>query len=184
MLFRSDLGVLAEPERLALQARITDTLADLALHADARWQAGARALGVDENFLLLLDRERRYKAARTEWEQYHHWRVTRNAARAEAEARYGYDTKHGAHLWRLLEMCREILLTGQVHVWRGDRDADVLRAIRDGAWPYEQLVERAKERDAELTAIVAERRHVVPDRPDMDRIDALCVELVEDALRV
>lgn len=178
-----DLGMLPEPERVALQAKLAEMLAELSLSADTRWQAGARALGMDENFLLLLDRERRYKAARTEWEQHRHWRATRNAARAEGEARHGYDTKHGAHLWRLLEMCKEILLTGQVHVWRGDRDADTLRAIREGAWPYEELVARAKERDAELTRIVTERRYVVPDQPDMEAIDRLCVELVETSLR-
>lgn len=174
-----DLSMLEEPERVALQGRIAELLADLQLNADDRWRAGARAIGLDENFLLLLDRERRYKAARTQWEQFHHWKANRNAARAEGEARFGYDVKHGAHLYRLLKMCREILEQGEVWVWRGDRDADEIQTIRRGEWPYERLVGWAREQEAILRDLPA----VVPDAPDRDAIDALCVELVELALR-
>lgn len=178
-----DLSALAEPERLDLQSRIAALIAELQITQDDRWRAGARAIGIDENFLLLLDRERRYKAARTQWEQYHLWKNHRNAARAEGEARFGYDVKHGAHLYRLLKMCREILLAGEVHVWRGDLDADTIHAIRRGEWPYDRLVGWAKEADAELGEIYSTRRYVVPDAPDRDAVDALCVELVERSLR-
>ena len=178
-----DLSALAEPERLDLQSRIATLIAELQINQDDRWRAGARAIGIDENFLLLLDRERRYKAARTQWEQFHHWKANRNVARAAGEARFGYDIKHGAHLYRLLKMCREILLEGAVHVWRGDRDADTIQAIRRGEWTYERLVGWAKEVEAELGAIHAARRYVVPETPDREAVEALCVELVELALR-
>jgi len=178
-----DLSALAEPERLDLQSRIATLIAELQINQDDRWRAGARAIGIDENFLLLPDRERRYKAARTQWEQFHHWKANRNVARAEGEARFGYDIKHGAHLYRLLKMCREILLEGAVHVWRGDRDADTIQAIRRGEWTYERLVGWAKEVEAALGAIHAARRYVVPETPDREAVEALCVELVELALR-
>lgn len=177
-----DLSALAEPERLDMQHRTAALIAELGITADDRWQAGARAIGIDENFLVLLDHERHYKAARTNWESYQTWRENRNAARAEGEARYGYDVKHGAHLYRLLKMCREILVTGEVHVWRGGRDADEIRAIRRGDWPYERLVGWAKQENVELGEIHDQRRYVVPDSPDRAAIDALCVELVEGAL--
>lgn len=177
-----DLSGLAEPERLDLQGRIATLVAELQINQDDRWRAGARSIGIDENFLLLLDRERRYKAARSQWEQYHHWKAHRNAARADGEAKFGYDVKHGAHLYRLLKMCREILLTGQVHIWRGGLDAAEIVAIRGGEWSYDRLVGWAKEADAELGEIYAKRRYVVPDAPDRDAVDALCVELVEAAL--
>ncbi len=178
-----DLSALAEPERLDLAGRIAAMVADLQIHQDDRWRAGARAIGVDENFLLLLDRERRYKAARTQWEMYHRWKANRNVARAEGEARFGYDVKHGAHLYRLLKMCSEILLEGRVRVWRGGLDADVIQDIRRGEWSYDRLVGWAKEADAELGAICAARACVVPDTPDTAAVEALCVALVEEALR-
>ena len=60
-------------------------------------------------FLDLLDRERRYRGALREWQQYQEWTRSRNPARAELERRHGYDTKHAMHLIRLLRMAVEIL---------------------------------------------------------------------------
>lgn len=120
-----------------------------------------------------------------EWKQLLHWRASRNPARAELEARSGYDTKHGAHLVRLLRMGREILVEGRAHVWRGEGgagDREELRAIRGGAWPYDQLVAWAEEADAELDRVLVEGRAVVPPLPDEEALDALCAELVEAAL--
>jgi hypothetical protein len=177
-----DLSPLDEPARVELQQRIAQSLAEQGLAADERWRAAARTIGLDENFLALLDRERRYKAAHTSWAQYNHWKASRNPARAEAEARHGYDVKHGAHLYRLLKMCREILETGQVHVWRGDRDAEEILAIRRGDWPYDRLVQWAKDEDLALGRLYDQKAYVVPHTPDRDAIDALCVSLVEAAL--
>lgn len=93
------------------------------------------------------------------------------------------NSKHGAHLVRLLKMCREILTTGEVNVWRGGRDADELLAIRNGAWTYEQVVEWAEKEDAELEALYRSGKYVIPKEPDREAIDRLCVELIEEALR-
>lgn len=178
-----DLSALAEPERLDLQARIANLIGEMQITHDDRWKASGRAIGIEENFLLLLDRERRYKSARAHWEQYRQWKDHRNAARAGAEARFGYDVKHGAHLYRLLKMCGEILLTGEVHVWRGDRDAHTIQAILRGEWPYDRLLGWAKDADAELSDLYSSRRFVVPVAPDPLLVDALCCELVERDLR-
>lgn len=174
---------MSDPERIDLTVRIAALNAEMGIFADERWRAAGRAIGLEENFLLSLDKERKYKAAKTQFEQYHHWQQTRNAERAEGEALHGYDVKHGAHLYRLLKMCREILLTGEVHVWRGGRDVAEIHAIRNGEWPYEALVGWAKECDAELTEIYVHKRYVVPDAPDRAAIEALCVELVERSLQ-
>ena len=95
---------------------------------------------------------------------------------------HGYNTKHGAHLVRLLRMGREILTTGEVHVWRGDRDADELIAIRNGAWSHERLIAEA-EREQEAIRAVGERA-AVPAEPDVAEVDRLCVALVEGFLRM
>lgn len=177
-----DYGSLDEPDKIALQQKIVDTLADIQVHADQRFAAAVRAIGYDENFLLLLDRERRYKAARQGFEQYRSWKQTRNADRAALEEKYGYDTKHGAHLYRLMKMCREILETGKVNVWRGDIDGDEIRAIRKGAWSYDRLVGWAKAEDAALTEIYNRKRYAVPHQPDRNALDQLCVRLMEQGL--
>ena len=102
----------------------------------------ARAIGLDDNLIAVMDRGAPISGGATH-------AVAPVPAMADPsgirsvpalEAAHGYDTKHGAHLVRLLRMGREIVETGSVHVWRGDRDADELLAIRAGAWSYDRLM--------------------------------------------
>lgn len=133
---------------------------------------------VSSNFLELLGRERRYRAARTEFANYRRWLEARNPARAALEARHGYDTKHAMHLVRLLRMAVEILETGEVRVRRTDRDE--LLAVRDGAWSYETLIGFVEPMRARVVGARASTR--LPDRVDPRFVDDLCVSLVEEVL--
>lgn len=142
----------------------------------------AEELGLSTGALELLQREKYYRAARQHWDQYQHWKATRNPTRAALEERYGYDTKHGAHLVRLLRMGREILTSGQVRVWRGDIDAAELLEIRSGAWAYDRLIEWADGVEADLDVLYKTGASPLPHEPDKDALDRLCVELVESAL--
>ena len=177
-----DYGALDRSSVIHIQSQIGRFLAEIMETTDARWRCASRMIGYDENFMALLDRERRYKSAMREWQQYQSWKKNRNPARAKLESEYGFDVKHGAHLIRLLRMGREILTTGQVNVWRGDIDAEELIAIRRGQWSYEKLVEEAEAENAHLEEIWCERSYVVPKTPDKEALDRLVVELVEGAL--
>ena len=133
---------------------------------------------VSTNFLEVLGREKRYKAARAEWQQFNQWKQNRNEKRAALEAKHGYDTKHAMHLVRLLRMGHEILQGRGVIVKRPDRD-DLL-AVRDGAWSYDQLIAHA---EAKMTAIgEAKKTSALPDDPDEAALEALCVSIVEEVL--
>jgi hypothetical protein len=136
-------------------------------------------LGFADNFLELLDRERRYATKLNDWRQYQEWKKNRNPSRAELEEKWGYDTKHAGHLVRLLRMCREILATGKVIVKRPDRDE--LLAIRNGAWKYEDLIAWAALQDEELTQMM--KTSVLPRAPDRNALDLLCQQLVEESLK-
>ena len=94
---------------------------------------------------------------------------------------HGYNTKHGAHLVRLLRMGREILTTGEVHVWRGDRDAEELLSIRDGGWSHARLIAEAEREQEAIRTFGA--RAAVPPAPDVEAVDRLCIRLVEESLR-
>jgi predicted nucleotidyltransferase len=130
------------------------------------------------HFMDVLDRERRYQAAAREWQHYEEWRRDRNPKRAALEAQFGYDTKHAMHLTRLMRMGVEILQTGEVRVRRSD--APELRAIRDGALSFEQLLAETERLEANLLA--AERSTGLPDQPDEDLLDRACADIVEQAL--
>lgn len=139
------------------------------------WNAAARTIGVDENFIRLLDLERQYTARLKEWQQYQQWKATRNPARSALEEKFGYDTKHAMHLVRLLRMCGELLTEGVVRVRRPD--AAELLEIRAGAWTYDQLLEYSDKEDARLHEVVKTSK--LPKQPDRKRLDALCVEMIQ-----
>lgn len=116
-----------------------------------------------------------YEAALKHWNQYQAWRQHRNPARAELERKFGYDTKHAMHLLRLLKMGGEILETGQVHVYRPDREW--LMAVRNGLLSYKELLELAAAYEARLGELF--ERSPLPAAPDAAAAEALVVELQE-----
>jgi predicted nucleotidyltransferase len=116
---------------------------------------------------------RAYQAALKHWNQYQNWRKNRNPARAELERRYGYDTKHAMHLLRLLKMGAEILETGQVLVYR--RDREWLAAVRNGLLSYEELLELATAYEARLGEL--HDSSSLPEEPDSEAAEAIVVEL-------
>lgn len=126
------------------------------------------------SFLDLLDRERRYRSASREWQQYEDWTAKRNPIRAELERQHGYDTKHAMHLIRLLRMAVEILSTGQVLVRRPD--ADELLRVRNGALTFDALLEQADDLGSRLKPLTESSQ--LPPRPEEDRLNTLCAELV------
>jgi uncharacterized protein len=130
------------------------------------------------NFIAVMQRERSYRQARREWDNYQAWKRNRNPARAQLEARFGYDTKHAQHLVRMMRMGVEILRDGIVRVRRDD--AEDLRAIRAGAWSYEQLIERAESLATEVRSAASASR--LPEAPDAERLDSLCQQIVESVL--
>lgn len=185
-----DLDDVPEATAVALRARVASVLAELRVASgrptddDVKWVAAARAVGLGDDLVSALQRERAWDAASRHWRQYREWVEKRNPARAALEAAHGYDTKHAAHLVRLLRMGAEILATGAVHVWRGAGgagDAEELLAIRAGAWRYDDLVAWARAQDAVLDELSA--RSPLPPAPDRVALHELCVDLVEEALR-
>jgi hypothetical protein len=125
------------------------------------------------------DAERAYRAAQRHWDNYQKWKRERNPARAELEAKFGYDTKHAMHLLRLLRMGKEILAEGKVHVLRPD--AKWLLEVRDGLLGYEELLALAKQDEAELAELTA--HSPLPEAPDHEAAEKLVVELHEKFLR-
>jgi hypothetical protein len=127
--------------------------------------------------LKVIEREKRYKAALTNWNQYQGWKKNRNPARAALEAKHSYNTKHAGHLLRLLRMGEEILTTGKVIVRRPD--AEELLAVRQGALAYDDLMTEVEERQEQLERIYEDKTYVVPFSSDKAALSDLCVELHE-----
>ncbi len=153
--------------------------ADQLAAAEALLDAGEREAADDSpNFVEVLSREKRYKSAQSQWRQYNDWLKNRNPARSDLEVRFGYDTKHGMHLVRLQRMALESLDSGNVDVFRADREE--LLAIRDGAWTFDELEVQTTDMAERIEAAA----HVspLPAVPDEAALHRLCVDLVAEHL--
>ncbi len=170
---------LDESKKIEIRSTMTQMLAQLKISADDHWMAAARKIGLNDNFIDIMQKERMYTNAKREWDQYQNWKKTRNPARASLEEKFGYDTKHAYHLVRLMRMCREILTTGKVIVKRPDREE--LLAIRNGAWSYDKLLEFAALEEASINELY-NTTTLLPKFPDKSKLDKLCIELVEKSL--
>lgn len=188
--FDFDWSVVDDANRIHLQACISKFLAEMQLTEDEIWIRTGRSLGMNENFLELLKRERRYKAKLDDWRSYRKWLETRNEKRAALERKFGYDTKHGMHLVRLMKMCKEIMTTGKVIVKR-EEDREELLAIRNhGIWSYEQLIEWANKQDEELSVLYQEQSKLhkagqptlVQYEPNREKLDDLVVSVIEQMI--
>jgi len=136
------------------------------------------APALSDSFLEVLAREKRYRSARKQWDQFRHWQKARNPDRAALEAAHGYDTKHAMHLIRLQRMAVEILETGKVIVRRPDRES--LLRVRHGALAYDALIEEARGNVERIRA--AAERSTLPEEPDEEAIEALGAAIIEEVL--
>jgi predicted nucleotidyltransferase len=138
----------------------------------------ASTLGFDQGFIELLKSEKAYLQTKAHWKQYQNWQKNRNKKRAALEAKFGYDSKHAMHLVRLMRMGEEVLLTGEVSVYR-EKDRQELIDIRNGLWPFEDLVEWADEKSETINGIVREGRSVLPKEPDYQAVERLVIDLIQ-----
>lgn len=170
---------LSEPMKIAVRGTMSDMLAELKITSEIQWQSAARKVGLSDNFIEIMQKERQYKGAKLEWDNYQTWKKTRNKKRFELENKFGYDTKHAYHLVRLIRMCREILTTGKVIVKR--HDFEDLLEIRNGSWTCDELIDFAEGEDKALQILYATST-ALPKTPDFKYIDNLCISLIEKSL--
>lgn len=171
-----DFGDVSEATKIHVQAKLEKTLTDWYIAGDdGKFKAAGSLLGFDTNFLAVMEKERQYKRAMEEWDHFKKWERDRNAGRADLERKHHYDTKHGGHLVRLLQACREILTTGDYSVRRPNREE--LLGIRNGAWSYERLMEWATQEESELHAVA--RSSPLPHGPDRVAIDTILCQIVD-----
>lgn len=169
-----DYGPLDEAGKIHIHSQVSRYMAELKITGDEQWCSAARLLGFDENFIEVLKKERKYKAEHADWCSYENWKAKRNPARAALEAKYGYDTKHGSMLVRLMDGCCEILKTGNYSVRRPD--AARLLGIRNGDWSYERILAYSVDVNAELLALA--KTSTLPRAPDFAKLNELCVDII------
>ena len=114
-------------------------------------------------------RELSYRDAKRQWDNYLSWKNNRNPHRMALEEKYGYDTKHAMHFFRLLEEGRQLLLNGNIIFPLENREA--LVEILNGKYEYEELISHAEQLDILFNSWY-ERSALIhsPCRDDIDRV--------------
>lgn len=169
---RAEFGL---PEETVLSADILGAIEVVERAATNPVATNPEGLTLPAHVMEIYRKERSYQNKLREWRQYQDWKQSRNSARAELEARFGYDTKHAMHLVRLMRMGIELLQEGTLHVRR--TDALELLEVRRGAWSYDELIAWAAAMDTHIRSL--EATAVVPKRPNRKAIDRLVRELVD-----
>ena len=133
-----------------------------------------------DNFIELLRRERAYRLAKQDWNNYQTWLKERNPERAILEKKYGIDLKHVMHLIRLLAMAREITTEGKLIVLRPNskelKDIRSGKAFEDGTWSYEKIIEFAEKENEELNKLVI--NSPLPEKPNDKLLKQIAYEMI------
>jgi len=95
--------------------------------------------------------------------------------RKETIDKYGWDTKFGYHVARLLDECEQILLFGDLDL---QRSKEYLKAIRRGEVSKESLIQWFQDKEKQLEKIYHESQ-TIPYSPDEEKIKALLFQCLE-----
>ena len=133
-----------------------------------------KIIPISDNFLEALEKEKAYLNAKREWDHYQNWKLNRNADRAALEEKFGFDCKHGAHCFRLISQCEELLMTGFITFPRPD--AELLLEIRYGKWSYDELLENVNSFEGKFEDLY--KSSILPHKPNRDKVNELCIKIV------
>lgn len=165
-----------QPERKDFGLPETNVITKDQVNAYDELIARGELVELNIQVLQVLQQEKAYINAMRYWGQYQEWEKTRNPERAELESRYGYDTKHASHLFRLIGEGRELLTTGNITFPRPD--AKDLLAIRKGEYTYDELMARIGN-DVDSCFADIEDKMVLPHSPNRKEADIFCRKLVK-----
>ena len=101
-----------------------------------------------------------YNSKLLNYQNYSKWLNERNPKRRALEEKYGYDTKHAAHLYRLVFEAEELLTTGSLELPL--KYADNIKNVLNGCVSYEHVLEFADSslqhlKDLEKTSVLAKK---------------------------
>lgn len=129
---------------------------------------------ISDAFVDILQKENAYAQAERYFNQYLSWKKNRNPERAILEEKYGFDCKHGSHLYRLITEGEELLTTGKITFPRPD--AEFLLEIKNGRYKYEEISEILEGYDKKFEEYY--KTSTLPHSADRNKIDEMCINMI------
>lgn len=113
-----------------------------------------------------------------DYKEYWEWVEKRNEVRYTNTIEKGknYDAKNMMHTFRLLNMVKEIGLSGQINVKRPERD--FLLGIKQGKYQYEELLEKAEQQMREVESIF--EKSSLSENVDIEKINRILFKVREE----
>jgi uncharacterized protein len=130
------------------------------------------------DIMTVYGKEKSYNIAMNNWKQYNNWVTSRNPKRAELEKKFGFDTKHMGHVFRLLIQGEEIMQDQTLTVRLKPEDKEYVLSIKDGAYTYDEVLALALKRmeGFETLYTTSTLRH----SPDFNKLNQLLIDTVEE----
>lgn len=136
---------------------------------------------VKSDFLVNASIDRaNHKSETQKIDKFWEWKVNRNEKRAILEEKFGYDTKHGMHLIRLLSSCKNILLTGDYDPSLKGRDLEIVKRIREGDYKYQLLLKKADNLLSDIDIIIKNKSTSLPIKANEEAINELMLNIYEE----
>ena len=102
------------------------------------------------------------------------WRVNRNKSRAVLEEKFGYDTKHASHLFRLIWEADELLSTG--YITFPLPNASEILEIKNGKYSYGEVISLVDTYEEKFENMY--NKSILPHSPNEKRIRELYLEIL------
>jgi predicted nucleotidyltransferase len=99
----------------------------------------------------------------------------RNPKRAELEEKFGYDTKHAMHVFRLGYECEELFTTGEIKFPL--QYATHLLQIKNGLYTFDEVKEKFLEMEERLKEL--KEKSSLPEKANFKAIDELCIKCMK-----
>jgi predicted nucleotidyltransferase len=122
----------------------------------------------EKNAWTFFDQEfaARYRERKKNWDNYQAWLQNRNPARHALEVKYGYDTKHAGHLFRLVLQGQAILRDGDFSPVLAGGDLAAVKLVMCGGFTYDELIKTAEEEFEKIDRMPSS----LPDAPSRDTL--------------
>ncbi len=126
---------------------------------------------------LLIYNHPEYERAQRDHQHYWEWRQARNSSRwkSQESGEMDYDAKNMMHTFRLLLSAETLLERGQPLVRLTGPHLELLRAIKQGSFSYDELLGMAEERNQRLDSALPHSS--LPERPDATQVQELLFEV-------
>jgi predicted nucleotidyltransferase len=167
-----DLSGVEESTKKHILQSIENQVFDLQV---SKFEAAAVSLGITGSIKDVLVKENSFREAQKNWEQYQEWKTKRNPKRFALESKFLYDTKHAAHLVRLLFQAKEILQDGTVNTFCKNRA--FIKSIRAGVLTFEELFSLAEDLQKEIEVVMNQSQ--LPSRPNTKAIDDMLLGMLD-----